>query len=335
MLWSLKEEGKISKTGKIEPRDIESRHPDLSWKIETKYKNSSAYYKCTNKLNPMNKKIISIGALGGSGTRAIAQVLIQAGIFMGDDLNVSNDNLLFTRLLKNPVWYKKASLDEKNERLLSFKKFMESGKISFKDLIVFYKSGYTNPTHASGLDYYINTFKSLFDKEISRDIWGWKEPNTQIYVSEILNLFPNLKYIHVLRNGLDMAFSDNKQQLNNWGWKYQIHLNGNETENELAVKQLDYWIESTKDVIAKSKGFESRFLMIKHSEFCQSPQKEIDRILQFCEITVSPVKLKELYNIPRTPDSTDRYKNYNLNIFSPEQLQFVEAMGLETDTNAN
>jgi len=232
----------------------------------------------------MNKKIISIGALGGSGTRAIAQILIQAGIFMGDDLNKPNDNLLFTRLLKNPEWYKKASIDEKNKRLLSFKKYMESGKISIKDLIVYYKSAYTNPTHSSELQYYLDVFKLLFNKKSSRDIWGWKEPNTQIYVSEILNLFPNLKYIHILRNGLDMAFSNNKQQLKNWGWKYQIVLNGNETINELAVKQLDYWIESTKDVIAKSKGFENRFLMVKHSEFCQSPKQEIDRILKFCEI---------------------------------------------------
>ena len=282
----------------------------------------------------MNKKIISIGALGGSGTRAIAQVLIQAGVFMGNDLNTANDNLFFTRLLKNPKWYKKASLDAKNERLLSFKKYMESGKISFKDLLVFYRSGYTNPTYSSRLQYYLNVFKLLFSQEISRDIWGWKEPNTQIFVKEIFNLFPNLKYIHVLRNGLDMAFSNNKNQLHNWGWKYKIDLNGNETKNELAVKQLEYWIESTKDAIANSKGFENRFLIVRHSEFCNSPQKEIDRILQFCEITISPTKLKELYDIPSTPSSANRYKNYNLNIFSHEQMQFVKEMGFEINTSA-
>jgi len=283
----------------------------------------------------MNKKIISIGALGGSGTRAIAQVLIQAGIFMGDDLNKASDNLLFTRLLKNPEWYKKSSLKAKNRRLLSFRKYMETGKTSLKDLIVYYKSAYTNPTHESEKQYYTDLFKLLFSKKKSRDIWGWKEPNTQIYVEEIFNLFPNLKYIHVLRNGLDMAFSNNKQQLNNWGWKYQIVLNGNETENELAVKQLDYWIESTKDVIAKSKGFEDRFLMVKHSEFCQSPQQEIDRILQFCEVNISSDKLKELYEIPNLPSTANRYKNYNLDIFSPEQLQFVKDMGFDIDTKVN
>ncbi len=280
----------------------------------------------------MDKKIIAIGALGGSGTRAIAQVLIQAGIFMGNDLNVSNDNLFFTRLLKNPGWYKKASLKEKNKRLYAFKKYMESGKIALKDLIIYYRSAYTNPTHSSELSFYSDVFKLLFSKKISRDVWGWKEPNTQIYVSEIFNLFPNLKYIHVLRNGLDMAFSENKQQLNNWGWKYQIYLNGNETKNELAVKQLDYWIESTKGVIANSKGFENRFLMVRHSDFCQNPQKEVDRILQFSETPISSAKLKELYEIPSTPSSANRYKNYDLNIFSQGQLQFVKEMGFEIGT---
>lgn len=41
--------------------------------------------------------IIAIGGLGGSGTRAVAEVFIQAGLFMGDELNKSNDTLVFTR----------------------------------------------------------------------------------------------------------------------------------------------------------------------------------------------------------------------------------------------
>lgn len=74
-------------------------------------------------------------------------------------------------------------------------------------------------------------------------------------------------------------------------------------------------------------------MIVKHSEFCQSPQKEIDRILQFCEITISSAKLKKLYDIASTPSSTNRYKNYNLNIFSHEQIQFAKEMGFEIDTS--
>jgi len=36
---------------------------------------------------------ILIGGVGGSGTRIVTEILKQSGIFMGDSLNVSNDNM--------------------------------------------------------------------------------------------------------------------------------------------------------------------------------------------------------------------------------------------------
>ena len=44
----------------------------------------------------------AIGGLGGSGTRVVAQILRDVGIFMGTDLNGANDNLWFTLLFKRP-----------------------------------------------------------------------------------------------------------------------------------------------------------------------------------------------------------------------------------------
>ena len=69
--------------------------------------------------------MIAIGALGGSGTRAIAEVLIQSGIYMGDDLNGPNDNLIFTRLFKNPDWYRNSSDSQKQKRMILFEKYMK------------------------------------------------------------------------------------------------------------------------------------------------------------------------------------------------------------------
>src|SRR5690625_2359751 len=43
---------------------------------------------------------VAIGALGGSGTRMIAQFLCDAGYYLGDDLNRANDNLWFTLLFR-------------------------------------------------------------------------------------------------------------------------------------------------------------------------------------------------------------------------------------------
>jgi len=277
----------------------------------------------------ISKSIIGIGALGGSGTRAVAEVFLQLGIFMGDDLNKPNDNLLFTRLFKNPKWYINSSLDEKEMRLRIFQKCMEGEKLNLNELKELYKAAYTNPTYKTKMFYFLKKLKYLSGTSKKNDIWGWKEPNTQIFVTDILNFFFQLKYIHVVRHGLDMAFSKNIQQLNNWGWKYNIKVFGNENENELAIKQLNYWIESNKDVIEKSKNYNDRILFINHSNFCQNPTIEIDRMLEYCDIKVSDIKRNKLYGIPKNTGSNNRYKDKDLSIFSLEQLQFVEKMGFE------
>src|ERR1700675_795212 len=46
-----------------------------------------------------------IGGIGGSGTRVAAQLLIELGFYLGDDLNPALDNLTSTFLFKRPRWY--------------------------------------------------------------------------------------------------------------------------------------------------------------------------------------------------------------------------------------
>ncbi|BCW93430.1 MAG: hypothetical protein KatS3mg007_1324 [Thermoanaerobaculum sp.] len=47
--------------------------------------------------------------------------------------------------------------------------------------------------------------------------WGWKEPRS-IYLLPFWNeLMPSLRFIHVIRDGRDMAFSANQNQLRKHG----------------------------------------------------------------------------------------------------------------------
>ena len=65
--------------------------------------------------------VIGIGALGGSGTRAVAQFIIDLGVYLGDDLNFANDNLLFTPLFRNPTWY--GNVSDFSDRLKVFESY--------------------------------------------------------------------------------------------------------------------------------------------------------------------------------------------------------------------
>ena len=50
---------------------------------------------------------VAIGGVGGSGTRLIAQLLREAGFYLGGDLNPALDNRWFTLLFKRPDWYER------------------------------------------------------------------------------------------------------------------------------------------------------------------------------------------------------------------------------------
>jgi hypothetical protein len=51
--------------------------------------------------------------------------------------------------------------------------------------------------------------------------------------------------------------------------------------------------------------------------------------LKFCNITLSPAHLSLVYELPQKPKSFNRYKEYNIDIFSKEQIDFVLKMGFE------
>lgn len=275
--------------------------------------------------------ILAIGALGGSGTRAYAKVLQQAGIFIGDDLNESLDNLLFSRLFKDPEWYDGVSHRGIRRRIQIFTKLMQAEGLSTFESLVFRNALKSNATYKTSKDELkALTLKShTNNSKILPKAWGWKEPNTHLVASEFLTELPSLQYVHVLRNGLDMAFSENKRQLLNWGNLFGIQVSGNETCTELAVKQLDFWIASTRKIQQIAQQFPERVHFFSLTDFCENPGNEITRLLNLIGYQLDETVLSDLSTIPEFPKSHHRFKSQDTSIFRPDQLDFVQEMGFE------
>jgi hypothetical protein len=162
---------------------------------------------------------IAVGGVGGSGTRVVAAILKEAGIRIGDDLNHALDNLWFTLLFKH-------------------RDILDAPDVCFGDLVSIFVAAMTGGRSATA------TQLALVD-ELARDDrlqhesswlqarsgslrramaeppksspWAWKEPNTHMVLDRLAARIPGLKYIHVARNGLDMAYSTNQNQLQLWG----------------------------------------------------------------------------------------------------------------------
>lgn len=218
-----------------------------------------------------NPKLV-IGGLGGSGTRVVARILESAGLSMGDCLNESHDNLLFTALFKDPFWHKIADESEYFFRFGLFEKMMQGWELGEYESKYFAKVLKVNKYFDYELD---GEFSSGIDST-----WGWKEPNSHIYSKQLLEYFDQLKFVYVLRDGHYMAFSKNQQQLNNWG-RMILTKNQSQTKNR-RYKQLQFWINSNKRILRLGNSeLGKRIYICNYNRLLENPEREINSLINF------------------------------------------------------
>lgn len=295
-----------------------------------------------NKFGP-----IAIGGLGGSGTRVVAELLQEIGFFLGDDLNSALDNLSFTLLFKRPQWFMKNHQKESAEipqAISIFETAMTRRcNLKFEDYRFLLKAAWDwaifgnhfGGIGASGRGLWpfkrvlrmVGT-KKMRDTQFLR--WGWKEPNSHIYIEYLDKYFKSFKYIHVIRHGLDMAFSRNQVQLYNWGQLFGI--DGKHSALLMPQRALHFWIQANEKArMMGQKLGKDNFLVINFDELCRAPDIEVQRIIDFLDIHVNAGAFEKMRRMPKKPKTSGRYRNEDLTIFNEEDIQAVERFGFRVD----
>jgi len=131
-----------------------------------------------------------IGGTGGSGTRVVARVVRSAGMFIGTNLNASEDALDFG--------------DYSNRWIDVFRVGPPSDR---------------SPTVRAAM---IDDLRATVDRHLApfdagAAAWGWKEPRSIFLLPFFADQFSSLKFLHVIRDGRDMAYSSNQNQLRKHG----------------------------------------------------------------------------------------------------------------------
>jgi len=277
---------------------------------------------------------VAVGGVGGSGTRVVAEVLRAFGLYMGSELNTASDNLWFTLLFRRPDWYRAHHANhgqEVGKALSIFDRAMRgSGKFDENDYrlvigafeeVASIQRNYTRPLQWA--DSLINAV--LADEQAERD-WGWKEPNTHMYLEHINDYFDGIKYVHVIRHGLDMVFSRNQFQFLSWGELFGLPRSGPAAMFPRAV--LEYWIRANRRAIASGEQFYGdRFMLLRFEDLCASPEEQIGRLAAFLGRRVESTELRRMAAAVHRPKSIMRYKCQELDIFTEEQLAAVEEFG--------
>ena len=270
---------------------------------------------------------VAIGGVGGSGTRIVAQLLMELGFYIGDDLNKANDNLWFV-LLFNRVEILSIPDNQFKELLEIFLNRMTSTKELTKLQVALINSLPVpdGPHSLQTTDWFRKRVDSLLStSHVSpQQAWGWKVPTIHIFIHRVQKFLPTMKYIHVVRNGLDMAHSRNQNQLKYWG-PYFIGEHYDMTPRY----SLRYWHEVHKRVLECGENMGSRFLFLNYDKLCLDPENSIKGLTDFLGVKVSDLQIGNLSSLVQPPRSIGRFKQYGLDMFNQADVAFVKQLGFD------
>jgi GT2 family glycosyltransferase len=178
-----------------------------------------------------------IGATGGSGTRLLAAIVRRGGMFVGSDLNRSLDALDFAAFFDRWVG----------------RELPPGAAAELRGLVA--------RQHA----------------EAEGRPWGWKEPRSIYLLPFLAEELPGLRFLHVVRDGRDMAFSENQVQLRKHGDAVL-----DRTDEPEALRSIALWSKMnlrTADFGERELG--DRYLRLRFEDLCAEPAARVAEVLRF------------------------------------------------------
>lgn len=310
--------------------------------MKTKRKNEKQSKTKKNKLN--KEPFVVVGGVGGSGTRLIAMILSGLGLNIGSNLNEPLDNnnfvYLFRRVetlevMKHKKMFKmylnilRKTFCETNEQLTKNEIELIDKLSTIKNQGVSYKwlKDQCNlikqivkegPLPTEQIDKIRNQLEQPLKGK-----WGWKAPNSHIMMKELHEEYPTMKYIMVVRNGLDMAFSDNQNQLALWGptiFDKKDLKNGWKKSPRLSLK---YWRIVHERILKDSKEMGNQFLWLDYDALCNEPDKYLSILFDF--LNIPKEYIESVKPMIKVSSGVGRYKGHEHEL-DEEDIDFVKQL---------
>jgi len=223
---------------------------------------------------------------GGSGTRAIAEVMAEAGVYLGPERNRALDSLAFKPVLKG-----------KSEAYLR-----ESGWVEAAE-----RDPHAVPEPPKAL---VDEFKAAIEHQregipSADSMWGWKNPRTTNFLPILHALEPGAPTAHLIRDGRDMAYSKNQNQLRDCPTLVPEELR----EAAEPLQSIALWsrvnLAAIKYLEAHSPG---GHLVVRYEDLCADPATHCERLLTHLGIPVNDAVLAKARESVKLSSSAGRWK---------------------------
>lgn len=225
---------------------------------------------------------IFVGGTGGSGTRAVRDLLILAGVSMGTNVNGPGDALDFEPWLErwiNPIMQSTGTLDYRVEEVPASIRVPATRKFHRR------------------MRRYLRTIPS-------GRRWGIKNPRSIYVLPLIHSLIPGMYFVHVVRDGRDMAVSSNQNQ-------YQKHFGAlfRTTRSDVnpAEESCAMWARTNGEVSDwGERVLGRRYVRLLLEDLCKRPVEVAANLLRALDLDAS--RAPDAVAALKTPSTIDRWK---------------------------
>ena len=242
---------------------------------------------------------IIVGGTGGSGTRVVHAILQRAGIFMGKNINESGDS--FYNYCNNTI-----------NQLLPITKSINYNLIDLPLDFTFER--------LKRLEEVVNIYKK--DKLDNAIAWGWKNPRCIYLLPFFTKAYPSYYFIHVVRDGRDMAVSENQNQFRDF-YKPIFDVDASNSAigsaqlwNHVNTKAYDYGIKKLKD----------NYQVVKYEDLCNKPEQTIKTMFNKLDFDIE--NIKPLVDLVKPSASNGRYKKLEPELLSKISVAAAEGLRL-------
>lgn len=241
----------------------------------------------------LHQPVILLG-MHRSGTTMVAKLLDELGLFLGAQVQGDHEAVYFLEL--NDLLFKNVNATwDHPAGMLSFLPHEAAVEMSVRCL--------RGDLLSRGIRRFLglkNTLQYRSIESFGRP-WGWKDPRNVFTLPLWLRLFPQARFINIVRNGIDVAGSlmvRERKLLKGRQEKFQQRYNRPSTRSKL--KRAGYrgsarclsieggfalWEEYVARAEQVLEGPGNPHVTVVYEQFLQSPQSHLRKLADFCLLT--------------------------------------------------
>ena len=265
-----------------------------------------------------------------SGTSLVSRILDKSGIMMGKDLQTDHESKFFIQLNKwiyqnaGADWARPKALEELIDYAPARKQVEEYLRIRIAS---------SSSKKFSGR----NLKNGLFDMDSK---WGWKDPRNGPSLPIWKDIWPEMKIIHVVRHGVDVAASLHSRSLKNWTedegrfkkWTKMYKWRSSKSPIRKGQRAatlthaLEFWAEQM-DVEKKVIQSYENVLEIRYEDLLTSPAVVLKDIWNYIGKETDEKLLREIEAMVDYSRAFAYKQNEELSVFAQENESILERFG--------